>query len=72
MSTRKQPVDESKPYVYIDLIPNTSYYNPHDMYYTDQESCILDYRGKLVPPTLHRKSIAESQAVSTTTVEYDQ
>ena len=38
--TRKPTVEEFKTCQYIDLTPNTSDWNPHDMHSADQESCI--------------------------------
>ena len=58
--TRKPTVEESKSCIYIDLIPNNSDWNPHDMDYADQESCMLIYRGDLVFPILCRSSIVDS------------
>ena len=49
--TRKPTVEERKTCQYIDLTPNTSDWNPHDMNYADQESCMIDYKGELVPTT---------------------
>ena len=70
MPTRKHTVDESKSCI-INLIPNTSNWNPHSIHYAHQENCMLNYRGELVSPTLNRRSMKDSPVVSKKIVEYD-
>ena len=65
---RKPTVEESKTYQYIDLTPNTSDWNPHDMNYADQESCMIDYKGELVPPTTIKQSLLESRVIAGTII----
>ena len=64
--TRKPTVEECKTCKYIDITPNTSDWNPHDMDYAEQESCMIDYRGELVSPTTIKQSLLESQVIAST------
>ena len=69
--TRKPMVEESKTYQYIDRTPNTSDWNPYDMNYVDQESCVIDYRGELVPPTTINQSLSDSQVITRAMMNHD-
>ena len=64
--TRKSTVEESKTCQYIDLTPNTSDWNPHDMHYVDQKSCMIYYRGELVSSIRIKDSLVDSQVISGT------
>ena len=38
------------------------------MNYTDQESCMIDYKGELVPPTTIKQSLLESRVIAGTII----
>ena len=69
--TRKPTVDECKTCKYIDITPNTSDWNPHDMDYAEQESCMVDYRGELIPATTIKESLSESRIIASTMMNND-
>ena len=71
ISTKKSTVEEYNTCKYIDITPNTSDWNPHDIDYVDQESYMIDYRAKLVPPTTSKQLLSDSQVIMATMMNHD-
>ena len=57
--------------LFVILFTDTSDWNPHDMNYADQESCMIDYRGELVPPTKIKQSLSDSRLIAGTMINDD-